>query len=236
MYSIITFILAVLIVIYCPELFIGIILLIVLLCIYKTIKQNKKEKQMVEEKRIQEEKWINDLKNGKQVTIGICTIKCINSVIIINEEVHSINEIQKLDFTNRLLKVWKNKIDTTDYVMHDTSEYRVDDCSPSRVLNPNWGKKTAVTRMTVEEYYDELKYNNSPNSYNFYTYDFDKAYYISVTLYNGIQKDYLIGNCYCYLEPYINPPDCSFSAEESVKFKKMFNEVHNYIFSTEEEK
>lgn len=231
---------AILLLIFRPDLLIDCILVVVLfklvlklihhiINLIKNIIYNKRQITIQKEKQFQEEKWINDLRSQKQVRIGVCTIKCLNHTIIINDEAISIKDIQKLDFTNKLLRVWKYKIDTTDYVSNNTAEYLIDDGSSIRVLSPNWGKITSATRMTAQEYYDELKFNSSTK---FYTYDFDKAYYISVILYDGTQKKYFIGNCYCYLEPHINPPGYSFSKDEAKLFQKMFNEINNCIFPT----
>ena len=201
-----------------------------------TIRNNQLEKQNIlkKEEKQKAEKWINDLRNGKQVTLGESVIQCENNTFIINGRTYLVNEIRELEFTYEILGVLEKTIDSyisdrplpvTHYV--DGYGYQYSD------WQDNFGKITNTERMTLEEYHKKLKsmfYFHEYGDEHFFKnhqYEFEMEYYLSVILNNGIKENYLIGSGYSKSEKY---------GEETEKLREMIKQVKNYISKSEEEK
>ena len=137
-----------------------------------------------EEERQNLLQWINNLKNGNPVQIGKATIQAKNNMLIINKNNIFFKEIKKIEFTEKVSSVWKNSLDGNAFSDGETS---------GLIENPNWGKTIQRERISLEQYENEAEFANEDDSI-VYSYDFEKGYYILITLYQGLQENFLIGN------------------------------------------
>lgn len=114
----------------------------------KASEENKHNRKIKEEKRIKE-KWINDLRNGKTVDIGIQTMQCKNDIFIIGEKKFSIKEIQRLDFTYDIVNV---KEHTQFYNSYDNYFEHFSEVSMTY--------KEFLNKMNEDRRYSEPKYSD----------------------------------------------------------------------------
>ena len=125
---------------------------------------------------------IDNLRSENIVSIGAVKIQYKNSSLIVNGNNIPINKIENFDYKYKILRVWRNTLDINEYIYSsDTDGF---------VKNPNYGKSVYRESISVEQYYDIV--NNKNEEFEKYSYDLDKEYYISITLYSGRQKNYLI--------------------------------------------
>ena len=105
-------------------------------------------------------------------------------MLIINKNNIFFKEIKKIEFTEKVSSVWKNSLDGNAFSDGETS---------GLIENPNWGKTIQRERISLEQYENEAEFANEDDSI-VYSYDFEKGYYILITLYQGLQENFLIGN------------------------------------------
>ena len=190
------------------------------LIIIDYIRHNRKSKRretiINEEKRIKE-KWINDLQNGKQVTLGEAIIQCKNDAFLIDDESFPIKEIQKLDITCEICYVLEHTI----IPYYNSGSNNV--ISPiyfeeygtiyTKMPNSNFGKITNTEKLTMDEYHEKIKKMFKYNEYGDQDYfkshrcEYEKEYYLVITLYDDTQKFCSLG---CEIE---ESDDCEIPIE-----------------------
>lgn len=148
--------------------------------IRKKLEENEKNRKIEEEKRIKE-KWLNDLRSGKKVNIGMQTIQCKNDIFIIGEENFSVKEIQRLDFTSGIVNVKKH----TEYCEVD-SEYR------DNLYRDSIDEVSMTYKQYLEEVEQERKYPKVSRKNILVHYEFTEEYYILITLNSGKKKQYVL--------------------------------------------
>ena len=177
----------------------------------KASEANKYNRKIKEEKRIKE-KWINDLRNGKIVNIGIQTIQCKNDIFVIGEKKFSVKEIQKLDFAYDIVNVKKH----TQYCEPD-SEYR----------DNLYRRNIEEVSMTYKEYLkkmeEERKYPKYSRENILVYYEFTNKYYILITFDSGKEEMYTLG----YSEDRLGKTLQDYSIQEYMvlELRKYINEL-----------
>lgn len=114
----------------------------------KASEKNKYNRKIKEEKHIKE-KWINDLRNGKTVDIGIQTMQCKNDVFIMGQKKFSVEEIQRLDFACDIVNV---KEHTQFYNSYDNYFEHSSEVSMTY--------KDFLNKMNEDRRYSEPKYSD----------------------------------------------------------------------------
>ncbi|MGN1301570.1 MAG: hypothetical protein ACI4U9_03500 [Clostridia bacterium] len=192
--------------------------------IKRQARKIEEERYIAEEKRIKE-KWINDLNNGKPVTMGEAVIQFKNDNFIIDGHSFLIKEIQKLDITCEILYVLEETIKT-----YNNSGYN-NVCSPiyleeygtlySSLPNEDFGKVIDTQRLTMEEYNAKLKRMFERNEYGDEYYfkshriEYEKEYHLIIT-YDGTQN-------YC---PLGRETDKSKNCEIPIEAEERFTEIN----------
>lgn len=144
--------------------------------IRKKSEENEENRKIKEEKRIKE-KWINDLRNGKTVNIGIQTMQCKNDMFIIGEKKFSVKEIQKLNFTYDIVNVKKY----SQYYYTDYNEV-------STQYEGSMTYKEFLNKMDEDRRYPKYSSQNTV-----VYYEFTNKYYILITLDSGKKEQCTLG-------------------------------------------